>query len=54
MIDIPIPRTLNEQIEDFIKDDCVKREFGYTSVQDFVVRAVEGNIYADKQIVLMD
>lgn len=54
MIDIPIPRTLNEQVKAFIKDDCVKREFGYTSVQDFVVEAIEGELYADKDIVLMD
>ena len=54
MIDIPIPRTLNEQIESFIQDDCVKREFGFSSVQDFVVEAIEGELYADKDIVLMD
>ncbi len=54
MIDIPIPRTLNEQIESFIKDDCVKREFGYTSVQDFVIESIEGAIEADREVALMD
>ena len=54
MIDIQISRTLNKEIEDLIQDDCVKRELGYESVQDFVVRSIEGNIYADRQIVLME
>jgi len=39
---IEIPRTLNNEIESFIQDDAVKREFGYTSVMDFVIEAIEG------------
>lgn len=54
MIDIPISETLNKEIEKFIKDDAVKREYGYTSVQDFVIRSIEGEISADKDIVFMD
>ena len=54
MIEIEIPRTLNEQVKAFIKDDAVKREFGYTSIQDFVVEAIEGELSADKDIVFMD
>ncbi len=54
MIEIEIPRTLNEQIESFIKDDAVKREYGYTSIQDFVIEAIEGELSADKDIVFMD
>ena len=54
MIEIEIPRTLNEQIGVFIKDDAVKREFGYTSVQDFIIESIEGELAADKDIVFMD
>ena len=54
MIEIEIPRTLNEQVESFIKDDAVKREFGYTSIQDFVIEAIEGVLSADKEVVFMD
>ena len=54
MIDIPIPRTLNEQIESFIQDDAVKREFGYTSIQDFVIESIEGVLSADREVVFMD
>ena len=54
MIEIEIPRTLNEQIEVFIQDDAVKREFGYTSTHDFVIEAVEGGRSADKEGVFMD
>ena len=54
MIDIEIPRTLNEQIEEFIQDDAVQREFGYTSAHDFVIEAIEGVLSADKEVVFMD
>jgi hypothetical protein len=54
MIDIEIPRTLNEQIEVFIQDDAVKREFAYSSVQDFVIESIEGVLSADKEVVFMD
>jgi len=53
MIEIQIPRTLYNNIDQFIQDDCVKRVFGYTSIEDFVIEAVEGQIEADKDIVLM-
>lgn len=54
MIDIQISRTLNKEIEELIQDDCVKRELGYESVQDFVVEAIEGVLSADKEVVFMD
>jgi hypothetical protein len=54
MIDIPILETLNKEIEKFIKDDCVKRELGCESVQDFVVESIEGQLAADREVVLMD
>ena len=54
MIDIEIPRTLNKEIEEFIQDDAVKREFGYTSIQDFVIESIEGELSADKEVVFMD
>lgn len=50
MIDIEIPKTLNEQVEVFIQDDAVKREFAYTSIQDFVVEVIEGTLSAEKEI----
>jgi hypothetical protein len=54
MIEIEIPRSLNKQIEEFIEDDAVKREYGYTSIQNFVIEAIEGELSADKDIVFMD
>ena len=54
MVDIQISRTLNKEIESFIKDDCVKRELGYESVQDFVIESIEGVLSADKEVVFMD
>ena len=51
-IEIQIPRHLNNTIETFIQDDCIERVFGYTSIQDFVIKAIEGVIKADKDTVL--
>lgn len=54
---IEISRTLNNEIEKLIQDDAVKQEFGYSSIQNFVVEAIEGAIEgaieADKDIVLI-
>jgi hypothetical protein len=51
-IELQIPRHLNNVIETFIQDDRVKKIFGYTSIQDFVIKAIEGVIKADKDTVL--
>ena len=53
MKQIQISNTLNREIEKLINDDFVKREFGYTSVDDFVVYSIEGNIEADKDIAMI-
>ncbi|MBW2003767.1 MAG: hypothetical protein JRI72_04010 [Deltaproteobacteria bacterium] len=53
MIDIPISKTLNNKIEEFIQDDFIKREFCYKSVQNFVISAIEGAIEAERDIALM-
>lgn len=53
MENIPISKTLYDTIDEFIQDNCVKRELGYESVQDYIIQSIEGNLYADKDIVLM-
>ena len=51
MTEIILSKTLAEVIDKLINDDFVKREFGYRSVTDFVIQAVEGLIEADKDTV---
>jgi len=47
---ILIPDMHIQEIEKFIQDDFVKREFKYKSVQDFVIQSIEGQMEADKDI----
>lgn len=53
MIEIQIPRSMHRDIEEFIQDDFIKREFGYTSVQNFIIEAIEGSMEAEKDVALM-
>jgi len=50
MVEITISDKHHKEIERFIQDGFVKRVFGYNSVTDFIVCAIEGQMEADKDI----
>lgn len=52
-VSIDIPVSLNSRIERLIKDDWIKREMDYVSVQDFVITAIEQILEADKERALI-
>ena len=51
MTEITIPDMHIKEIEQLIQDDAIKREFGYGSVDDFILRAIKGGIEASKDEV---
>lgn len=50
MCEITIPKNLIENIEELIKDDAIKKGFGYESVNDFIIQAIEDTIEANKDM----
>ena len=51
MTEITIPDMHIKEIEQHIKDDAIKRGYGYTSVTDFIIQNIEGCLEADKDSV---
>jgi len=51
MTEINIPDIHIQEIKKMIQDDAVKREFGYGSVQDYIIDAIESDMEAVKDCV---
>jgi hypothetical protein len=51
MCEITISKKLITEIEELIKDDAIKRGYGYESVPDFIISAIENELEADKDAV---
>lgn len=53
MTEITIPDKLSDEIQCLINDGFVQRQFGYRSVEDFIIRSVENQLEADKDIAMI-